>query len=598
MSFFVTKKSKKRSELNISPDVWLAFFSMMVMISFLSPFHSVVVGYDFLAGSFKFILIAFGLLGFYALASLSKVSLSVFTWLFLACWIICQIFLMDVLFPDGMIFIVGALIIAMMAGIAGSNIVDKKKFLNIFFCGAYITAFGSFIIQLMQVFGYQWMINGVEITHAAGNNRFFANLLQPNHLAYVFCLCLCGVIYHQNTFNDRLVKCGLWIIFCVITIGLALTKSRAGVVIAFSVFFVYIFAQSNIAKKKVENFSKYSICFLSLYILSSWFISYMQISGYGGSLGGVGRLTEGGNRLNIAKQALTVFWDNPLFGVGYGNYRQASYHYLEMFGFSENVMHTHNFLTMTLAEMGLVGLLCLLPVLLVIIRAIHTRHSSQSAVALAFVVATVLYSWVEFPLWYFGFLVLFALFLGLVEQKHLNIPSKELLRAAKFILCPVLLMSIIVMEYYIWQFAKNDYSNPYRYVSLDLNPIDEHRVSKESSIFGLSMYNGLILASQTPIENQDIHNKLEIIGKAANYFGTPYYLAAYGQILAYDGQYEKSFDYFKFSCLRSPDTQDSCNQAQYNLQELAKDEPEYFSLVYENFKEWRYLNFDKTGVGN
>lgn len=601
MSKILSKTPLKTS--NIDPDAWLGFFVMLVVVSFLSPFHS-HIGYDFLAGAFKFILVAFGLLGFFALSLSTKtppnrISLSVLTWGLLAVWLICQTIFMDIVFPDSMIFVVGALITAAMTGVAGSNVGNKRQFLDIVFCGAYVAVLGSFVIQLMQILGVQWVVDGFLLTQLAGNNRFFANLMQPNHLAYVFVLGLCGVVYHQDVIKgSRLKKYALWLLMAVIVAGLALTRSRAGVVLSLSVFFVYVFAQSHTLKQKSVSFVKYLCGFMVVYLAVSWWTAYSKISDIGGSLGGVGRLAEDGNRINIAKQALAVIYDHPIVGVGYGNYRQASDFYLERFAFSENIINTHNFITMIWAEMGVIGLLCLIPIVFVLVHTAHTKHSPHSAAALAFVSATVLYSWVEFPLWYFGFLVLFALFLGLVEQKHITLSNQVLSRVIRFACLPLLLIGALSMEYYLWQFSKNQYSVYHRYAVLDPNPIEAYKVSKGSAIFGLRMYNDLILANQISAENTDNYDRRRIFEGAAHRFGSPYHLFSYGQMLAYDGQYDKASDYFKFSCLRSLDVKENCDVSQSELKELSKKEPEYFAKLYEEFLAWRFANPDKTGLND
>lgn len=593
MPLFSTHKDKPTTKASpvIQADTWLAFFIMLMIVSFLSPFHSVVIGYDLFAGLFRYILISFGLIGFLLLTELKKMTISTLTWWLLAFLIFCHILFMSVSYPDGMIFDIGALFCVSLLGVATSNIINKPKFLNIIFGGAYIMALGSLSIQIMQIFEFQWIVGHTQLTHLAGNNRLFANMLQPNHLAYVSMLALCGVVYHFSIFNeDKTKKYFLILLFCLIVVSLALTKSRAGFVMGLAVFFVFCFSHIGLLKSKLSMFFKYTIGFIGIYVLTSGLIGLMDSFNQGGSLGAIGRLTESGNRLSLAYQALIMFADNPIIGVGYSNYKIASFDYLESFKFLENVHHSHNFLTMLLAEMGILGFLCLLPVFIMLFGCMHTKHSTHSAIALSFVVVTIIYANLEFPFWYFSYLALFVIFLGLVDQKYMDIPKFRFSYLIKNINILILFLSIIVSEYYIWQFSKNNYIDGNRYVNLDLHPIEEEKVSNDTAIFGLKIYNDMILASQTSINSNNIEDKKIIFKNAANYFGTSYYLSAYAQVLAYDNQPELSLKYFKIGCLRSLDLKSSCNEMQYNLQELSKKHPEYFMGIYNQYKIWRMDN--------
>lgn len=595
---FSRMDEKSATQCKLHSDGWFAFFIMLMIICFLTPIHSFVVGYDFLSGIVKYVFVAFGLVGFYLLVpSIRKISYSTFTWWALALLVAFHVLFMPVPYPDGMMFPISALIIAGILGWAGSNIIDKSKFLDIIFLGAYVVAIASFMIQIMQLFDVQLMIGNFQLTHLAGNGRLFANLLQPNQLAYVFILTLCAVMYHAYVKKLNPVKKYLLIIvFLLITIGLALTKSRAGFVMAIAVFFIFYFCQPLSIKQKFLSFFSYTIPFVCLYLAVSWMVYYVGVSDYGGSLGAVGRFAEHGNRLNLAKQTLAIFFDHPVFGVGFGNYKSAVLGYLEQFPFTENVDNSHNFLTMILAEMGILGALCLIPIAIMLIKCIHTKHSTVSAASLSFVVATILYSIVEFPLWYFAYLAIFSLFLGLVDQKYLILPNIKNLNVIKQSLAVLLFLSIGIAEYYIWQFTVNRYGDGYRFMLLDLSPSDEDRVSKNMGIFGLKEYNDMILATQTPIENKDTKEKELIFKKAAYKFATQYYLTAYAQMLAYNHQPSESLKYFKIACLRSLDLTSSCNKVADDLKKFTEQNPEVFREIYQQYQLWRQQNPNKTGV--
>lgn len=595
-SFFKKIFTPNQKTFDINPETWFAICIGLSIIGYIIPLHT-VVGKDFIPNAFSFICMAFALMIFFPMKKLEKISLASHTWFLLAGYLLCQAFLGIIRYPDAMIFPITCLVVVGLLTLASSNIDNKRKFLDKVFVASYFMAVMSFIIQIMQIMDIQWVINFVDITHRAGNGRLFANFLQPNQAGYAFVLAFCGVLYHLHIYAKSKYRVLLWLLFIIFTVAIAFTKSRAGFVMAVGAIGVFFIAQPITVKEKILQIAKKFLLFLGVYVVASLLLNQLNISTYGGNLGGIGRLAESGNRLVLAKQALMVFGENPIFGAGWNNYVQAGIEQAHNFNWRENPDHSHNFLTMILAELGIIGALLLIPIMVMLWRCVHFKHSVESAVALAFVGVSILYASVEYPLWYFRYLAVFAIFLGLIEQRHVVVPKFFTTKAVTSALSIGLLLSALVAENYIWQFVSKRFHDSERYFLLDLEPTEEDRVAKDRAVWGFGFYNEQILASQTWVNPEgDIKEKQRIFKNAMNVFGLQYYTLAYAKMLAFDGQQEKALEYMKVACVRSANLKASCDEVEKDLQKVIKKYPDIFTELLTQFKQWRAENPEKTGL--
>lgn len=595
-SFFKNLLKPNQKTFDVNPETWFAICVGLSIIGYIIPLHT-IVGKDFIPNGFSFICMAFALMIFFPMKKLEKFSLASYTWFLLAGYLLCQIFLGLIRYPDAMIFPIICLVVAGLLTLASSNIGNKHKFLDKVFIASYIMATISFIIQIMQILDIQWVINFINITHRAGNGRLFANFLQPNQAGYAFVLAFCGVLYHLHIYAKSKYRVLLWFLFIIFSVAIAFTKSRAGLVMAVGAIGVFFIAQPIPVKEKISQIAKKVLLFLGVYVVASLLLNQLNISNYGGNLGAIGRLTESGNRLVLAKQALMIFSENPIFGAGWNNYMQAGIEQAHEFNWRENPDHSHNFLTMILAELGIIGALLLIPIVVMLWRCVHFKHSAESAVALAFVGASILYASVEFPLWYFRYLAVFAIFLGLIEQRHAVVPKVFTTKAVTSALSIGLLLSALAAENYIWQFVSKRFHDSQRYFLLDLEPTDEDRVSKDTAVWGFSFYNEQILATQTWVNPEgDIKEKQRIFKNAMDVFGSQYYTLAYAKMLAFDGQKDKALEYLKVACVRSANLKASCDEVENDLQKVIKKYPDVFTDLLSQFKQWRAENPEKTGL--
>ncbi|WP_019520013.1 O-antigen ligase family protein [Faucicola boevrei] len=592
------------------PSIFFAIAVGVAILGYLLPYHS-PLGRDFWVNSFSFIAVAFGVaVALFTLNRWRGVHLSVWTWLGFIVVLFAQLAFLPIAHPDALIFPIICLSLVAFASSVAYQFTDKALLLKILFGFAIVMAMITFIIQVMQIYDYTifWQ-SWVIVRNNALPTRLDGNFGQANHTGYGFVLGLCAVIYllHQTFTNQAIqqkltkyllaYRALLVVLFAVFCAGLAFTQSRAGMLMMIGVIAVYFFAQPMRWRTKF-GLTVIGWLFFDLYYLgASWLASYLLNAG---GLGAVSRMAGGqGNRPALNERAMMMFGDNPLIGVGWNNYMKASVDYAQFFSWPEIADHSHNFITMISAEMGVVGLLCCVPIGWVLLRAVHFRHSAQSAIALAFVLASLLYASVEYPLWYFRYLVIFAMFVPLIEPRHLDLVKKPLKINNLFFLRFSGMLSFILAlagVFYAYQYLQLDYLNYNRFIThknhqFTDSQIDYHR----KPLFGFSAYNQRLLAMQVPLNANHLAEKKEIFADVLTNDTSQFNLLAYAQLLAFENKPDEAMKYIQASCIMVQDVS-FCDNVDSDLAKLAKNNPQVFGNLYRNFVKWREQNPEKTGL--
>lgn len=582
---------------------WFSLFMGLAILTYLMPWHS-PLGRDFVVNATAFGCVTLGLAAFFWQNPITKLSPSVVTWLLLALLILCQPLFNRIAYPDALIFPVISLVVVALTAVVGSNIEDKSTLLNRLFIAVYIMAGITFLIQMMQTQGYQIDYKGWVIARGNANGgRYDGNFGQANHAGYAFVLALCGVIYQlQQSFREttntpqwligkyrQYTRFGLMVLFVIFTIGLALTQSRAGLVMMLAVIPIFFLTQPLPWKTKLSATVFGLVMFVLYYMGASWLSNYSSAN----QLGAVSRMAGGqGNRSAMSERAMMIFHDHSLTGVGWNNYMGASVDYAQYFKWPEIADHSHNFATMILAELGLLGALCFVPIAWLLLRAIHLRHSSESAIALAFVVASILYASVEYPLWYFRYLAVFALFLALIEQAKWRFAVDINWRRV----FSVMLVGLSLMSgYYIWQYFQLNYLDYNRFIKHTNHLTQDASIDYHNKVFGFSAYHNRILAMQVPVNRNQADIKQEIFEDVLNTDSSQFNLLAYAQFLAFKGEPQQALTHIEAACVMVKDLSD-CDNVDTDLGNLAKQDPATFAPLYRQFQQWREANPQKTGL--
>ena len=225
-------------------------------------------------------------------------------------------------------------------------------------------------------------------------------------------------------------------------------------------------------------------------------------------------------------------------------------------------------------------------------RAIHLRHSSESAIALAFVIASILYASVEYPLWYFRYLAVFALFLALIDQRNWQLVWSSILTKAMSV---VMLGLAMLSGYYIWQYFHLNYLDYNRFIKHTNHLNQDVGIQYQNDVFGFSAYHDRILAMQVPINRHQASAKEEIFEEVLNTDSSQYNILAYAQFLAYKGDQQAALTHIEAACVMVKNLSD-CDNVATDLGNLAKQDPATFAALYREFQQWRDANPEKTGL--
>ncbi|TDP73075.1 PglL family O-oligosaccharyltransferase [Roseateles toxinivorans] len=266
----------------------------------------------------------------------------------------------------------------------------------------------------VQVFAPQWA-DGDWIARSTVAGRAISNMRQPNHLASLLMWSCVAVIWLGE--SQRLRREGVWALLGLFVFTVMLSASRTGMV------GVAILALWGLLDSKLTRASRLALLGTPLMLgLSWWLLGFWADSGH--AFGAATRLSAEGagspSRLAILANAWELVKQNPLTGVGWGEFNLA----WTMTPFPGRPVaffdHTHNLPMQLMVELGLPLALLVLGLLgwaLYRAFAAGQRAVGSEAVALrcAFMMVLMigLHSLLEYPLWYAYFLLPTALFLGL-----------------------------------------------------------------------------------------------------------------------------------------------------------------------------------------
>lgn len=248
--------------------------------------------------------------------------------------------------------------------------------------------------------------------------RMVSTIMDPNYAAAIFTLISLlslGYLFNRKRLIDKSFY-GASALFIFSFIALLLTYSRGG----FLTFAGGTIAMFLLLKKRI-----YLFCFLTLLLIGILIIP-KNLHSEGVELW---RTASIFSRTESASQAIKMFTDHPLLGIGFDSYRYAQKAYHFAYGKNWEVSHsgggTDNSLLFVLATTGMAGLAVYLyfgRVLIGHIYAVYkignnvSRTKTLSVIILASLVAMVINSFFINRLFYTQILFWMWILLGLIEH--------------------------------------------------------------------------------------------------------------------------------------------------------------------------------------
>lgn len=285
-------------------------------------------------------------------------------------------------------------------------------------------------------------------------------------------------------------------------------------------------------------------------------------------------------RLVLWRMALDGFLDNPLLGVGFGQYtRYFHQHVLNVMPFHLPGLpeHAHNILLQLLVEMGIgAGLLLLAFSFRWALGVARTRLSPEVWWVAAVAVVLGIHANLEYPLWYGFFLAIAALVTGAAS------PNNRILqvgRASPYILTMFLLLSAL---------ALNNLYQDYALLEDTLNgriaansPADRQekmdqalRQLAEESL--LRPYVDFAVANLMPADRNSLDIKLQSCERAQRFSASREIVFKCAHLLALAGREDESRSALKLAVASYPDT---APEILARWKKLAPQEPAVARLV-------------------
>lgn len=284
------------------------------------------------------------------------------------------------------------------------------------------------------------------------SSRPFGNLAQPNQMATVLIISLLGLwyVYESESKGNKYFI----LISLIISFAITLTQSRTVWItfIFLVIYYTYIRHKINL---KINV--KYLIFILILYInnivnltMYSNFFNYIGFNTIQTSTL-YERVSSGYSRLEIWQHMWHVILERPVIGYGWYQTQLANISLNEKFLNKQILDSSHNILIDILVWSGLLigGCILLYTTFLLILFFLKIK-SKETMIAFCMIIAVVIHSLLEYPLFYSYFLLPFGLLVGFILS---DISSKYfVLRKTFFKLITIFLLVLMYFANYGYEY--------------------------------------------------------------------------------------------------------------------------------------------------
>lgn len=514
-----------------------------------------------------------------------RIGWSALMWLFLSMLILIQPLVNTIAYPDALIFTVGSLVFVLLLSVTVYQVEDKASFTRTLSWFIWTGALLTFLTQLAQLLQWTFLYHNLVYPVPAGG-RPVSNLVQPNQAAFVYAMGIAAACYLQDiktTPQSRwiLVLFGLSIL--ILGSGIGISASRGGIILGLAAIIGYYLLNERSFKSRLTI----AVLFVVLGVVGYALGSYL-LSSYSPTQTAIDKIATTTQSLRGAQleQALLIFQNHPLFGIGWGNFSTSALIYAEQLPWVSMTDHSHFIVSNIASELGIIGLLVFIPFIYIIYKNIRLRLQPSSAFVLSILGVITLYSFSEFPLWYFYFLMLFAVFLALADIKisDVQINIKRIFTA--------LLVVITLLSVYYYQ-AFMSYNKVADLTTLEIP--DEQKlalVTELNTPYGFTQYKEYLLYHSLSVSSEQLDEKIAIGERVVSSFPAPYLMMQQGLLYGLKGDSEANLKLFKAACLF--DFSRDCDSVQQTLIEARDSQPEYYQQVLDGFIAWRAANPERT----
>jgi len=343
----------------------------------------------------------------------------------LAVLIIMQIIFGIVRIDSDVIYPIAYFLIAAIAVLLGASVAAQKQGstrICITLTYTYLSVgLLSVAIAFLQFFGMETNIPFVlQLEHSASMApRPYANIGQPNQLALLLCLSIASTWWLYQARRLRIATAiGITLIMLC---GLTLTQSRTGWIIVPVFSALLLFYQKKVGFRKVSAWLiggfvlSYALMVVTLPAIASFLMNLSTPSA-------AERVAAGASseRLVFFELAWKISALHPWFGAGWGEFSSQQQILAASHAPSIHSNHAHNIVLNFAAELGWPVTLLVFGILSywLFTSCLRRKISPEIGFATLCLMAVLMHSMVEFPLWYAYVLLPFALLVGMVHHEQ------------------------------------------------------------------------------------------------------------------------------------------------------------------------------------
>ena len=529
-----------------------------------------------------------------------RLGWSALMWLFLLLLVLIQPLVNTIAYPDSLIFTVGALVFVLLLSVTVYQIEDKASFTRTLSWFILIGALLEYLTQLAQLLQWTFLFHNLVYPVPAGG-RPIGNIVQPNQSAFIYAMGIAAVCYLQDIkvtregatqqmttlISQRWLTLFFGLSVLILASGIAISASRTGMILGIAAIIGYYLLNERPLKQRLTKAGLFTALSLVGYVLGGYLLS-----SYSPTQSAVNKIatttaTESLRGYQL-EQALLIFKDHPLFGIGWGNFSTSALIYAEQLSWMSMTDHSHFIVSNIASELGIIGLLVFIPFIYIIWKNIRLGRQPSSAFVLSILGVITLYSFSEYPLWYFYFLMLFAVFLALadIEMTALQINLKRIFTA--------LLIVISLLSVYYYQVFMQ-YNRVANLTTLEL-PIEQKQalITELNTPYGFIQFKEFLLYHSLYVNDEQLDKKIAMGDRVVSLYPAPPLMMQQGLLYGLKGDSEANLKLFKAACLFEFAT--DCATVQDALIEARDSQPTYYQQTLEDFLAWREANPEQTGL--
>ncbi|MEQ1915310.1 MAG: Wzy polymerase domain-containing protein [Gallionella sp.] len=432
----------------------------------------------------------------------------------------------------------------------------------------------SAAIGIYQHFGmHSWLDFVVVRKISAG---LYGNLAQANHYADYIMLGVAslGLLYQQRKLAlGYVVTLALPLLFV-----LTLSGSRTSWLYMFAT--VVLSAWMSYKNRTLRPLLYYSLCITVGYLAMHGLVQLPMLAGQNVDTNSLRMSdTSGHIRLYLWREALLIFSQAPLLGVGFG---QFALHHLELLPLLQPNQVTglynnaHNVVLQLAAETGLAGLIALISATGIWLYGLRRGVGSAAhwwSYALIFVIT--IHALLEYPLWYAYFLGILAFLLGLGDESSLSVPASKYGRIGLLLFVLMGCTVAVQLRFNYWQLQSAMSEEVVSGQPLS-NPMQNLTAIRNSS-FLLRPYIDRLIGNYMSVNSLQLKEKIAFNTNSLHFIPTAEVVYRQALLLAQDGRLEDARIMMLQAIWSYPNNVSAMNL----LKRLAEKDPAHFSALLE-----------------